>query len=91
MKKSTSNLVFTEVHRPHLIKSLGSLPHDGEVKNTSSGYIYADIDNEFIHRAFPLICIKDIQKPNYFNEDTNHIGAHIRVKGSGSKLPEVNI
>ena len=56
-----------------------ALPTDGKIKRTTSGYVYADINNDYVHKIFPLLKAKEIYKPDYFSRRKNFIGAHISL------------
>jgi len=77
-----ANLTFTKYNLPNLVKMISCLTSTGKITRTNTGYIYADIDNEFIHRSFALLKNTldiNIQKPDYFSLDTDFIGAHISL------------
>lgn len=55
------------------------LPAEGLVVTTEHRWTYLDIDDDYIHRLFPLLAEEEgyIQKPEYFGE--NLAGAHITI------------
>src|SRR6185312_15055711 len=50
------------------------------------GYSYLDIDDDYIHKIYPLIADKGAVKPDYFSKKTNFMGAHISIT-----YPEENV
>lgn len=63
---------------PTLNNSLTNLMRSGKII-VKSDYMYVDIDDQYIHKLFPLIHVDGICKPNYFTAKTNYMGAHISV------------
>jgi len=76
---SKNSLIFTPIEIPNLSEALGILSARGFIKFDSSGFLCVDIDDDYIHRIFPLIKIDHLGKPKYFDEKTNFIGAHISI------------
>ena len=62
---------------PHIIKTVRQLSTSGKLAVSSNRLIYLDIDDNYIHQAFPLLQNKAINKPNYFGEKS--AGAHVSV------------
>ncbi|MCH9643861.1 MAG: hypothetical protein K0U23_03230 [Gammaproteobacteria bacterium] len=71
MSSTPENLVITPIDAPGLIASLSSLSKTGKIKSEQSGFIFAEIDNAFIDKSFPLLQMEGIRKPN--------MGAHISL------------
>jgi hypothetical protein len=69
---------------PALLSQAAKLPSAGILNVSSSNLTYLDIDDEYIHRLFPLLSQYDVQKPDYFKSGSE--GAHITVV-----YPEENI
>ena len=72
-------LVFSSIKVSGLSKILTCLPTKGFVKQATNGFLYLDIDDDYIHNVFPLLKQIDIQKPDYFSATTDFIGAHISI------------
>jgi len=49
----------------------------GKLKQDSEGFVFIDVDNNFIDGMYPLIDEEEIEKPPYFGKDG--IGAHVSV------------
>jgi hypothetical protein len=62
-----------------LEESIKSLPKQGKIKIKFNGFSYVDIDDDFIHRVYPLIQDQAIAKPDYFDSKADNIGAHISI------------
>lgn len=58
---------------------LAKLPTIGHIAKAKSGLIYLNVDDRYIHDVFPLLSYTKAQKPNYFDYDTDAIGAHISI------------
>jgi len=54
-----------------------NLPHHGTLKN-SKGFVYVDLDDEYVHKLITFIQQDGFQEPPYFG-DAALIGAHITV------------
>ena len=57
-----------------------NLPHHGTLKN-SDGFVYVDLDDDYIHKLIPFIQQDGFQEPPYFG-DGGLVGAHISVMDS---------
>jgi hypothetical protein len=68
---------FSCLDMPKLIKVARALPLQGYVEVSLDNLVYLDIDDDFIHKTYPMLLFPHIRKPNYFNE--NPIGAHISI------------
>lgn len=55
------------------------LPKFGIFKANEEGLAYLDIDDRFIHEVYPVIHHPGMMKPDYFDNKTNFIGAHVSV------------
>jgi hypothetical protein len=77
--KVQNDAAIAPVYLPNIMNSIDLLPKSGVIKSTENGYIYVDIDDEFIHKLFPLLSLDHIQMPDYFSEEKNYIGAHISL------------
>lgn len=53
------------------------LPHQGILKD-SNGFIYVDLDDEYVHKLITFIQQDGFQEPPYFG-DNDLVGAHITV------------
>lgn len=53
------------------------LPHSGTLRS-SDGFVYVDLDDEYIHGLIPFIQQDGFQEPPYFGE-AGLVGAHITV------------
>ncbi len=65
---------------------VAKLPLSGHIARAKSGLIYLNVDDGYIHEVFPRLAHTGAQKPNYFDYDTDAIGAHISIF-----YPEENI
>lgn len=54
-----------------------NLPHHGILKN-SNGFVYVDLDDEYIHKLITFIQQDGFEEPPYFG-DPGLVGAHITV------------
>lgn len=63
---------------PQLFSVVTQLPANGKLGQTSTGLIYLKVDDEYIHRTHALLGI-DCQKPDYFRQEEEGVGAHISV------------
>lgn len=61
---------------PAILSELKDLSNRGKLA-VSDEIVFLDIDDEYIHRLFPLLKKLNVQKPDYFGEGL--IGAHITV------------
>jgi len=68
-----NNLGFTPIELLELDTALEKLPRRGNIKQTESGFLYGDVDNDYIHQAHLLIADKGLRKPNH------SAGAHISI------------
>lgn len=57
-----------------------NLPHHGTLRN-SSGFVYVDLDDDYIHKLIPFIQQDGFQEPPYFG-NADLVGAHISVMDS---------
>jgi len=62
-----------------LMAQVKDLPHQGVIRANDQHYLYADIDDRFIHNTFPWLAVDNAVKPDYFTEATSFIGAHISL------------
>ena len=62
---------------PKLMSAALGLQSVGKIAVSDNNLIYLDIDDEYIHRLFPLLQNKEIKKPDYFGDRS--AGAHITV------------
>lgn len=53
-----------------------SLPQHGILKN-SEGFLYVDLDDQYVHKLIPFIECDGFQEPPYFGDGL--VGAHITV------------
>ena len=68
---------------PEIKETAEKLAPTGQLRQVD-GLVYLNIDNDYIHRLFPLIENTQFLKPDYFSP--NKIGAHVSVI-----YPEENI
>lgn len=61
-----------------MMAALQGVPLQGILHQTETGYVYLKVDDQFIHRLFPLLKTTEKKLPPYFEEPYN-IGAHISV------------
>lgn len=54
------------------------LPHQGKLVQQTDGYAYIKVDDDYIHKLFPLLSAHDYKKPPYFRR-ADAPGAHISV------------
>lgn len=54
------------------------LSHDGVLVQQSDGYAYIKVDDDYIHRLYPLLNTSTYEKPPYFRRK-DAPGAHISV------------
>ncbi|HBY55981.1 MAG TPA: hypothetical protein DEG23_04115 [Coxiellaceae bacterium] len=52
------------------------LAQNGKLMISDNNLVYLNIDDEYIHRLFPLLQNQQIKKPDYFT-DEKPVGAHI--------------
>lgn len=74
-----SQLMLWPVTCHGLAEQLSALSKKGQVKINSDQYVYLDIDDDYIHRAMRAINDDSIRLPSYFDDQTDHIGAHISI------------
>jgi hypothetical protein len=53
------------------------LSHRGVLKNTS-GFVYVDVEDDYIHKLLPFLTKEGFEEPPYFGQ-TDLVGAHISV------------
>jgi hypothetical protein len=53
------------------------LPHEGTLKS-SGGFVYVDVDDDYIHKLVPMIQEYGFEEPPYFG-NAGLVGAHITV------------
>jgi hypothetical protein len=76
--KTTMRIPFTQhIAVPELKPSMAGLALAGKLKKSANNLVYLDIDDEYIHRLYPLIKNDIIKKPDYFKRGS--AGAHITV------------
>ena len=65
-----------KVHNPDLLKYVREyMPRTGVLKTTSNGFVYVDIDDNYIKQV-----LKQLRDTNYtLNKGASNIGAHISV------------
>lgn len=66
-----------KINIPAILKLASQFEMKGKLAISSNNLVYLDIDDDFIHRLFPLLTIQDVKKPDYFGEKS--AGAHISV------------
>lgn len=66
-----------KLNQPEILHEAASLPMCGKLAVSSNNLVYLDINDEFIHRLFPLLKDKQVMKPAYFAKGS--AGAHITV------------
>jgi hypothetical protein len=54
------------------------LPHQGQLVQQSDGYAYIKVDDEYIHKLYPMLKAQGFHKPPYFRK-TDAPGAHISL------------
>lgn len=69
--------LITKLNNSALIVAAASLPTVGRLAISENKLVYLDIDDGYIHQLFPLLQTQNIQKPDYFGEQS--AGAHITV------------
>jgi len=69
-------LIITPLDFPEILKTALDIQSSGYLEQ-SFHYFYLKIDDDYIHRLFPLFQDKMITKPDYFNRYT--MGAHITI------------
>lgn len=55
------------------------LPKQGTVHVKNNNYCYLNIDDRYIHNAFDFLPAIELKKPDYFDETTQFMGAHISI------------
>ena len=55
-----------------------TLPTSGVLKKNSEGFIYVDLNDDYIHKMIPFIQNEGFEKPPYFGKPPL-VGAHITV------------
>lgn len=82
---------FRKHDKPRLISIANALPCNGILKQASQApYIYLKLEDDFIHKLFPLINEDNLLKPDE-HYSKHSIGAHISVIYSGEAQSELNI
>lgn len=73
------DLNFTAINIPGLMEIALSFSQFGYLSRSKDNLIYLNIDDDYIHRLFPLLkeTNEQINKPAYFSEKL--VGAHISV------------
>jgi hypothetical protein len=64
-------------HNRRLLQTLSS--GKGILRQTAQGYVYLDIDNQFILSLLPYLTAQGLSRPPYFNLFNSPEGAHIPV------------
>ena len=72
-------LAIVKLEAPDLIASISKLPSKGILKTNLHNLTYLNIDDAYIHQSFPFLTDKQANKPDYFSDNKNFIGAHISV------------
>lgn len=72
-------ITYTPLHIDALYSIIENLPKEGKISLSQEGLVYLDISDHYIHDIFPYLPHPDIKKPEYFNNDTRGIGAHISI------------
>lgn len=54
----------------------------GTLRRNDQGYIYLDVDNQFILALLPFLIAQGLSRPPYFNLFSSPVGAHIPVISS---------
>jgi len=68
----------TVLDNPQVLRFANSkLPHEGTLKQTSSGFLYVELPKEYVFELIPLMSKGSACPPPYFEKDK--IGAHISV------------
>lgn len=71
-------MIISELTNPAILECVKGLATTGVI-HQSEHYCYLKIDDEYIHRAYPLLAeYSHIHKPDYFSPN-NNIGAHISI------------
>jgi hypothetical protein len=60
------------------VSALRSLPHFGVLKINQNGFLYVDVDDNYIHQLIRFIEDEGFEKPPYFGAP-DLVGAHITV------------
>lgn len=55
-----------------------NLPQEGVLKVGRDGYIYLKVDDDYIHRLYPLLQLRNFREPPFFR-NAKSPGAHISV------------
>ncbi len=55
-----------------------ALPKYGIFKH-QNGLAYLDVNDDYIHQIYPTLAHSSVLKPDYFDEETQYIGAHISI------------
>jgi hypothetical protein len=66
-----------------------NLPLTGQLIQQPDGYAYVKVDDDYVHKLFPMLHAEGYAKPPYFRR-ANSFGAHITVilKGENKTLSE---
>lgn len=73
------NLVTHSIEVSGLEETILSLPSVGRLAETAEGLVYLDIDDRYIHDIHALLSPIQAEKPPYFDEEHQGVGAHISV------------
>ena len=60
-----------------LLKVTSQLSTTGTIQQSARSLVYLNVDNDYIHKIFPLLVHPEVQKPDYFQPGS--MGAHITV------------
>jgi hypothetical protein len=66
-----------KLNNPEIICTASHLATFGKLTISNNKLVYLDIDDAYIHRLFPLLDDEQINKPDYFKQDS--VGAHVSV------------
>jgi hypothetical protein len=72
-----ANFKIKHLKMDSLEAPIKNLERVGKIQIGNNGYAYVDINDDYIHQVYTLIESPSTVKPNYFDEETNFIGAHI--------------
>ncbi len=62
---------------PELLRKASHYSAAGKLAVSTNQLVYLDVEDAYVHQLYPLIQTDNIQKPDYFKEDSS--GAHISV------------
>lgn len=79
--------IHTSLSWPEVVKyAEANLPLKGRLLQKSDGYVYLKVDDEYIHRLFPMLGLdKGYKEPPYFRTKEAP-GAHISIFYSGENV-----